>query len=134
MKKVKKALIFLFIGSLIFSCSSDSDPVLPEVKNNPAPPATASIDCVQPQVGNIADLAPAPAFSGWAVPASKVYDGGPGVDGIPALENTIKSSLRDALKDPEGGALSYIEDTDLVVGIRFLRQNHCLSAPYFGLA
>ncbi|RLD24180.1 MAG: hypothetical protein DRI71_03325 [Bacteroidetes bacterium] len=48
-----------------------------------------------------------PGSTPWSIPVSEVFDGGPGKDGIPALEN------------PEKGGLSsgtYILDSELVLG------------------
>lgn len=37
----------------------------------------------------------------WLIPFSQVFDGGPGRDGIPALENPNKTTQGDFLRDPE---------------------------------
>jgi len=43
----------------------------------------------------------------WLIPASEVYDGGPGKDGIPALENP---------QFIDASSASYLEEEDLVLG------------------
>lgn len=52
----------------------------------------------------------APIISGeWLVPINEVFDGGPGRDGIPALENPAFISVANA---------GYLADDDLVVGVK----------------
>jgi len=47
---------------------------------------------------------------GWSIPYEQVYDGGPGKDGIPALENPLMISSDEA---------TGLSDEDLVVGVLF---------------
>jgi len=49
----------------------------------------------------------------WLIPASEVYDGGPGKDGIPALSNP--NLLENELID-------YMKDSDLIIGIKIDNQ------------
>jgi hypothetical protein len=47
----------------------------------------------------------------WSIPVGEIFDGGPGVDGIPAL---INPNLTNANNDEA----SFIKDTDLVIGYK----------------
>lgn len=58
-----------------------------------------SCDSVESNSTNIND-------SKWLVPKNEVYDGGPGKDGIPALESPELSSIEN---------ISYLEEEDLVI-------------------
>lgn len=54
---------------------------------------------------------PAPIIDpDWSVPINEVFDGGPGKDGIPSVDNPQFTDLR--------GGNSFIEDDELVVGIK----------------
>lgn len=46
---------------------------------------------------------------GWLINKDQVYDGGPGRDGIPSIDNP---------KFDEASTINYLDDKDLVVGIR----------------
>lgn len=50
-----------------------------------------------------------PSDSGWLIPQSEVIDGGPGKDGIPALENPDFTNAETA---------TYLDDSDLVIGFK----------------
>jgi len=45
----------------------------------------------------------------WDIPQNQVFDGGPGKDGIPALENPILTSVSEA---------TYLSDQDLILGYK----------------
>jgi hypothetical protein len=47
--------------------------------------------------------------TGWAIPQDQVFDGGPGKDGIPALENP---------KLINASAVTFLDDDDLVLGYK----------------
>ncbi len=47
--------------------------------------------------------------TGWAIPQDQVFDGGPGKDGIPALENP---------KLINASAVTFLDDADLVLGYK----------------
>ena len=47
----------------------------------------------------------------WLIPVDQVYDGGPGKDGIPALENPVKLEL-------DHSSNNYLSNEDLVLGIK----------------
>lgn len=49
--------------------------------------------------------------SEWSIPISEIFDGGPGLDGIPALTNPNLVSADDS-------EASFIKDTDLVIGYK----------------
>lgn len=77
--------------TLLQACSSSSSsevlaPVQGQENNNPAP---VSLD--------------------WSIPKSEVLDGGPGKDGIPALENPNFTTVQN---------INYLLDTDFVIGIK----------------
>ncbi|NJN26759.1 MAG: DUF3179 domain-containing protein [Cyclobacteriaceae bacterium] len=50
-----------------------------------------------------------PNSNQWAIPQDRVFDGGPGKDGIPALENPKLITVAEA---------SYLSDNDLVLGYK----------------
>ena len=61
--------------------------------------------------GNGNDTTDNPNISrGWTIPETEVFDGGPGIDGIPALTNPH-------MIDAQGSAY-YIDREDLVIGIQ----------------
>jgi len=47
--------------------------------------------------------------NGWLIPVDEIFDGGPGKDGIPALENPEMITVSQA---------SYLDDIDLVIGFK----------------
>lgn len=49
--------------------------------------------------------------SEWLIPKSEIFDGGPGKDGIPALENPEMVPVGDS-------KLNYLDDDDLVIGVK----------------
>ena len=51
--------------------------------------------------------------SDWLIPKNQVLDGGPGKDGIPALENPISTGINE---------IDYLADNDLVIGFQFEGQ------------
>ena len=73
------SLILYAISFVVFSCGS-SDPSTPAINNDT-----------------------------WLIPFSEVRDGGPGKDGIPALENPLMINAVEA---------EYLDDFDLVVGYK----------------
>lgn len=85
---MKKLLVCACIA-LLYSCSSSSstEQVAPGQGNND-PPIT-SLE--------------------WSIPKSEVLDGGPGKDGIPALENPKFINISN---------VDYLSDTDLVIGVK----------------
>ena len=58
--------------------------------------------------GNTAQSAPAPGI--WSIPADEVVDGGPGPDGIPAIESPEFESA---------ATIQSVDDQDLVVVVRY---------------
>ncbi|MCG8306194.1 MAG: DUF3179 domain-containing protein [Cytophagales bacterium] len=75
--------LFFFMGLLLYSCNSQ----------NQNPQGTNSGG-----IGSSAD---------WLIPEGQVFDGGPGKDGIPALDQPQTSAINE---------ISYLSDDDLVVG------------------
>lgn len=57
--------------------------------------------------------------SGWLIPQDEVFDGGPGKDGIPALENPESLLISN---------ISYLSDDDLVIG--FEHNNEYKAYPH----
>ncbi len=53
----------------------------------------------------------------WLIPASEVLGGGPGKDGIPALENPILVTV-DEVASLNDDNLTFLDDDDLVIGFR----------------
>ena len=74
--------ILTMLSTIIFTCSIDST----DGGNNPSPSDSAQ----------------------WLVPVSDVFDGGPGKDGIPSLQNPPMISAESA---------TYLSDDDLVAGV-----------------
>jgi len=84
---------YLFVGlcsALLLSCSSSSTQVTDDDPNSQ---------------GN-----PNPSSNEWSIPVSEVLDGGPGRDGIPALENPNFVVAADAS--------TVLRDTDLIIGFK----------------
>lgn len=82
-----KNLIVILSFIFIFSCESDS----------PDPGSS------NPGNGNSEN-------GEWLIPSDEIYDGGPGKDGIPALEDP-------ALQNSESNEHDYLEDDDLLLAI-----------------
>ncbi len=74
--------VLAMLSTILFSCSSNSFNSV----NTPSPGDSAQ----------------------WLVPVSDVFDGGPGKDGIPSLENPTMISA---------GSATYLSDGDLVAGV-----------------
>lgn len=55
----------------------------------------------------------------WSIPTNEVFDGGPGKDGIPALENPRLINILDA---------TYLKDDDLVLGL--VSGNSIIAYPH----
>jgi len=90
---MKKLVIGLFVlGMFHYSCSSSNDDAPPVEQQNPnenPPPENNSAE--------------------WSIPIAEVLDGGPGKDGIPALENPDFADAQN---------ITYVLDDDLVIGIK----------------
>ena len=86
MRQVKHALGLLIV-MVLGSCGSDGDNVGP---------------------GNSGGTA---SSNDWLVPLDEVFDGGPGRDGIPALENS-------ELTTPQDAEATYLNQGDLVIGYK----------------
>ncbi|MCK0135920.1 DUF3179 domain-containing protein [Arenibacter sp. S6351L] len=85
---MKKLLVCACIA-LLYSCSSSSsDEVLGPGQEG-----------VNPPVVNLE----------WSIPKTEVFDGGPGKDGIPALDHPKFTNVQN---------IDYLNDTDLVIGIK----------------
>ncbi len=90
-----KYIKFLIIPvSLMFSCSDPSTPAGTNSGNNGSGGGSGS-------GGNTTD---------WLIPKSEVLDGGPGKDGIPALENPESVDINQ---------IDFLADNDLVIGFEF---------------
>lgn len=87
---MKNTLFFLVYGTLMLSCSSSSTQ---ETEQNPDSQGD-----------------PDPQFNEWSIPVTEVLDGGPGRDGIPALENPNFVAAEDAS--------AVLRDTDLIIGFK----------------
>jgi len=91
MKKI--VALICTIGLLLYSCSSSNDDVPPVQQQDPN-------DTITNPPNNSTD---------WSIPVSEVLDGGPGKDGIPALENPDFADAQN---------ITYVLDDDLVIGIK----------------
>ncbi len=78
-------IILLAIVTMISACSKDE-----EDKPNVPPTNTPT------------------AIDGWLVPSNQVFDGGPGKDGIPSIDNPSFSPVSE---------VTFLGDNDLVVGV-----------------
>lgn len=58
----------------------------------------------------------------WLIPASEIFDGGPGKDGIPSLENPVSSPS----DDPEQ---YYLDDDDFVLAVDFSGEKKAYPHP-----
>jgi hypothetical protein len=85
MKKLKKNYLFFVFVILIIGCTEQS--------NGPFRPGSGTNDPSESE--------------NWLIPASEVLDGGPGKDGIPALNEP---------KVVGNSEIDYLEDEDLVLG------------------
>ena len=94
MKKLK-IVIVLLIAFIIANCGSDPDPI----GNTPSPGGSQN-----------PNPNPNPNPNSWLIPSDEVFDGGPGKDGIPALESPNLVSASEA---------TYLSDNDLVIGYKF---------------
>jgi hypothetical protein len=88
----KNTLLILTLGMTLFACSSSS-----------TQETTANQDETgAPPVANTSNE--------WSIPVSEVLDGGPGRDGIPALENPALLAAEDVYP--------VLKDTDLILGFK----------------
>jgi len=87
---MKKIILVSFLATLAFASCSSSDSGQPIVGQDPQNPDN--------QRGNE-----------WSISIADVFDGGPGKDGIPALENPVFVQAQ---------SIGYIQDDDLVIGIK----------------
>lgn len=83
-------ILFIIIG-MVTSCSEDEKNIPVPNPNNPGANS-----------GN-------PSGAEWLIPQNEVFDGGPGKDGIPALENPDVITLDQA---------AYLNDEDLILGYK----------------
>ncbi|WP_020532496.1 DUF3179 domain-containing protein [Flexithrix dorotheae] len=90
MKKYFLLFLLFSISQFIAGCQEDPQP------NSPVPVSGGGAN----GGGNIPD---------WLIPQSEVFDGGPGKDGIPALEKPPTIPVADA---------SFLHEDDLVIGIK----------------
>ncbi len=88
---MKKLLIYFIIVTVFFSCSKAQD------------------STPQPGPGNPGGNSGNPPTSDWLIPKNEVHDGGPGKDGIPALEEPEFISVNQ---------VEYLNDDDLVLGFK----------------
>jgi len=89
MRKLK-IVILLLVPFVLSNCGgSDPDPI----SNTSNPGGTQGLDP-----------------NSWLIPSDDVFDGGPGKDGIPALESPRLISATEA---------TYLSDNDLVIGYKF---------------
>lgn len=88
---MKKIILSLFFCSLFISCStsSSSESTLNPITGAPNPPTSG--------------------FSEWSIPINEVLDGGPGRDGIPALEGPSFTGIAN---------ITYMRDEDLILGFK----------------
>ncbi len=87
---MKKLLLLLVYTLILFSCSSSNTQ---ETELNP----DSDVEIVENNSNE------------WSIPISEVLDGGPGRDGIPALENPVMVTADNA---------SILQDSDLVLGYK----------------
>lgn len=84
-----KKTIFLFaFMTVLFSCSTSNTQDTPQ----------------NPEIGEVENTS-----SDWSIPVDEVLDGGPGRDGIPALENPVMDSADN---------FTILGDEDLVIGYK----------------
>lgn len=95
---MKKNTLLLFVyAMLLFSCSSSSAQ------------ETQGTSGAQKPNSNLDPNETENTSAEWLIPVNKVFDGGPGRDGIPALENPIMVNAESA---------SLLSNTDLVLGYK----------------
>lgn len=98
MLKSTKLIVFLIV--VFFSCDDNSS------VNNPNP-------------GNGGSGNGGSGSNDWLIPQNQVFDGGPGKDGIPALENPKTLSI---------DRIDYLSDDDLIIG--FTHDNEITAYPH----
>ena len=101
-----KKHFFLILGLLVlfsFGCSDDGDNATPNSTNNPNTSNTPS--------GQLPD---------WLIPENQVFDGGPGKDGIPSVDNPNFS--------PQS-AINFLGLNDLVVAVNFGNEARAYPHP-----
>lgn len=89
---MKKIILISFLTITAFVSCSSSDSVQPVTNQGPQTPQEVENDS-----------------AAWNIPILEVFDGGPGKDGIPALENP-------EFVDPQ--SIVYIQDDDFVIGFK----------------
>ena len=95
---MKRNILLLLVYTFsLFSCSSSSTQ------------ETQSTSGTQPSNTNPDPSETENNYTEWLIPVSEVLDGGPGRDGIPALENPVMVNAENA---------SLLSDTDLVLGYK----------------
>ncbi len=102
MKKLFSISLALFIAAnlMIAGCSEESGGTeIPDPGTNPG-----NNDPNNNSGGNSN-----PSPSDWLIPSSQVFDGGPGKDGIPSIDNPQFSSVNE---------ISFLDPDDLVIGVK----------------
>ncbi|SDL73572.1 DUF3179 domain-containing protein [Kriegella aquimaris] len=94
---IRNTLVFLVYALSLFSCSSSSTQ------------ETQNTSGTRPSNSNPDPNETENTYTDWLIPVSDVLDGGPGRDGIPALENPDMVKAENA---------SLLSDTDLVLGYK----------------
>ncbi len=99
-------ICFLSLLTVQFSCSTDDDNPTPVTNHNPGN-------------NNSGTNQPSNEVT-WLIPTNEIYDGGVGKDGIPSIDdpNFVPASTA-----------HFVEDDDLVVGIKF--GNQIKAYPHF---
>lgn len=97
---------FLLTFSILVSCKKNND------DDNPQPPVVNDPLCAEnPNIVDVIGIED-PNIATWLVPENEVFDGGPGQDGIPSVDDPVFVS------DFSNATLSYLKDNDLVVGVK----------------
>lgn len=111
-----KKIVYLFALLLVFaSCSSNGDTDFPvESSNN-------NNDINNDDTNNNTND---DNHLEWLIPVAEVFDGGPGKDGIPSLDNPI-------FVNANSTEANYLNDDDLIVGV--VKGNDVLAYPHIVL-
>lgn len=95
---INKNIFLIPLALLFLSCSSDDNLVVGEVGNGGGS-------------GSGSGNENSGATGTWTIPINEVWDGGPGKDGIPSIDNPVFLEADDIEVD------RYMNDDDLVIGI-----------------
>ncbi len=117
---MKKRITFIGIMILLLVSCSDSNDNIAILQNDSGNSDNSDTNADNNDNSDSSDNSDT-NYNEWLVPIGQIKDGGPGKDGIPSIDNPI-------FVDPDDDNASYVNDEDLVIGIK--RGNDTKAYPH----